>query len=386
MNDPTSGISHHTPLMFMHIPKTGGMSMVASLASIWGSAIADFYVVSDKSPGAAFDSLRNSNNAIYCGHFAFGLHEWLERPSYYISWLREPVARINSLYHYSLAGLESIKLSLNVSKFSDKRLPDRTSSTYYLDFTPWLLEESNPKNFFLSPSPELDNAMVRRFSGFGLDPNPCPDSALDLAKTNIEHYFSVVGLFERYPETLDLVARTFHIPNLNEHHVNKGPSEEAIEPLDENIQKIIREMNRLDIELYEWVSDRFDQQLKNPNSIQVKPGMRTNIEGMPLWRSVGGGVGRKKMIQEVAGISSDGDITNWLFFEKLRSTELHSGMILADVETYSLKANQPPKNEGDTRLIFTTEMAKSLIGALNEGLNQLPVLLHSESNFPPENV
>lgn len=361
-----SKVTSDSPLIFMHIPKTGGMSMFTSLATIWGVAISDLYDISDESSGKAFDALKNSNNIVYCGHYSFGLHEWLERPSYYISWLREPVARINSLYHYLIPKLEDLKSSLHESRVERKDLHDFSIPNYFLDFERWLFEESCPKSFFLSQSAELDNGMVRRFSGFGLRPGPCPNSALALAKKNIEQYFSVVGLYERYPETLELVAKTFQIDNLTEHYVNQGPSEKTFQPLDENIQKRIRDMNLLDIELYRWVSERFDQQLKNPRSIQVKPGKQKNIENLPLWRSVGSSDLRTNMLQDPNKVLTEPSIIKWLFLEELGVTELHSDLILTEVEAYQLKANESPKELGNMRLIFTIEMAQSLIAALNK--------------------
>ena len=354
----------------MHIPKTGGMSMFTTLSTIWKTSIADLYDVSARKAEAGLEALKDPNKAIYCGHYSFGLHEWLDRPSYYVSVLREPVARITSLYHYCIPGLQEVKSFLNEGRLnSNVAFEDLPFSDFYLDFKPWLLKESTPENFFVSPSAELDNGMVRRFSGFGLNPALCPDAALDLAKNNIEQYFSVVGLVERYPETLELISRTFGTSQLAEERVNMAPPTAMTQPLSDELLKKIQEMNRLDIALYEWVVNRFDWQLKNPSLIKVGSGKRNDIDGIPLWRSVGrSDIREETMLHGAAPQSKQSDI-NSIFFEEILDVRNHSGMILADVAAFSLKPYQSPESMGPTRLILSPETAKAIIEALEKVLD-----------------
>lgn len=221
-----TAVSDQRPLIFMHLPKTGGMSMFAAFTSLWRTSIADLYNVSSRNADIAAQALQNPGNILYCGHYSFGLHEWLSRPAFYASVLREPVSRIVSLYHYCQPMLRQYRALLQEADGDiEKLLANPKLSDYYFDFLPCLSGELSAENFFASPSAELDNGMVRRFSGYGLNPALCPESALAEAKLNIERYFSVVGLLERYPETLELMSRTFCLPTLNANHVNKNHPE-----------------------------------------------------------------------------------------------------------------------------------------------------------------
>jgi hypothetical protein len=144
--------------------------------------------------------------------------------------------------------------------------------------------------FFASPSAELDNGMVRRFSGYGLKPEPCPKEALDKAMENIEKYFSFVGVVERYSESIDTMATLFGLAGLKEHSVNvtkRKPQGRRILP--PSITAKIRHMNQLDLALYDWVSQQFDLRKSNPKPIGVMGFGRMDFSSMPLWKGVGGG-------------------------------------------------------------------------------------------------
>ena len=145
-------------------------------------------------------------------------------------------------------------------------------------------------------------------------------------------------------------------------------SAKLVEKISESIEKI-QEMNRLDIALYEWVVNRFDWQLKNPSLIKVGSGKRNDIDGIPLWRSVGrSDIREETMLHGAAPQSKQSDI-NSIFFEEILDVRNHSGMILADVAAFSLKPYQSPESMGPTRLILSPETAKAIIEALEKVLD-----------------
>lgn len=282
-------ISPQSPLIFMHIPKTGGMSLFTAFATQWGTAIADLYDVSGRNRQLAVDAINDPAKSIYCGHYPFGLHEFFERPTCYAAVVREPVDRVVSLYHYCLPILQSMRQTLQKEKISGKELFTRPKPRdFYMDFIPWMEGEATREAFFACPSAELDNGMVRRFSGLGLAPGPCPESALALAKDNIERHFSVVGVLERYAETLQLMERQLGIPQLPEHKVNDNPKRAKATPLAPELLRRIAAMNTLDTDLYRWVVERFDAQLANPGAAVAMPaGGRKDYENLKLWHAVG---------------------------------------------------------------------------------------------------
>lgn len=359
-------VSAQRPLIFMHLPKTGGMSMFTAFTSLWRTSIADLYNVSSRNAQIATQALQNPDNILYCGHYSFGLHDWLNRPAYYASVLREPVNRIVSLYHYCQPMLKQYRTLLQEAGGDIEKLrANPRLSDYYFDFLPCLSGELNAENFFASPSAELDNGMVRRFSGYGLNPTLCPESALAQAKLNIERYFSVVGLLERYPETLDLMSRTFRLPTLKENHVNKNHPEAKKTQLDETILQKIRDMNRLDTALYEWVAARFDVQLASPRAISVPGGGRTDVADMPLWLGVGESPIREAAMKQGGVPKAE---LKPLVCHRLARVRVKSGVILAEVDTMVQSPSQPARPGGLVCLAIKPELARTMIEALGKAI------------------
>ncbi len=282
-------IGRENPLIFMHIPKTGGMSLFASMCEHYGLRMADLYNLSAEHRNLEEIEriLLAPDNSVFAGHFPFGLHEWLEKPTVYVSIVRNPVDRIVSLYHYALRYRRGFRQHCQSHACSFQSLfDDRIAPDFFADFLPWIAGSSAMGEFLACQSPELDNGMVRRFSGLGLEPGRCPDAALDTAKRNIEHCVSVVGLQERYDETLLALRLALGI-NLTAFHINRGrrPASNVLNPV---MKKRIEAANQLDIALYAWLEERFDQQLRDrAPAVGVPGGRRRDVENLGLWRAIG---------------------------------------------------------------------------------------------------
>ncbi len=264
--------------------------MFASLAEYYGSRIADMYNLSALQPRDQVEAfLKNKEICIYAGHFSYGLHEWLSRPSYYAAIVRHPNERIESLYNYSIQYRDEVRAARKVGERSfEEVFADGHAADFYYDYLPWIKGQQTISAFLNCPSPELDNGMVRRFSGHGISAEPCPAQALEQAKHNIETHYSVVGLLERYPESLTAIRQAFNL-NLSAFHVNKGskPAKKSAR-FRPDVRRRIKAMNKLDIALYEWVEKRFDQS-KNAHlkPIVVEGQGRTDIENANLWHAIG---------------------------------------------------------------------------------------------------
>jgi hypothetical protein len=261
------------------------MSLFATLTKQLGPSVADLYNNSQRNLRDTNLLMQDRTKTAYCGHFSFGLHQWINRPCYYISMVREPVSRITSLYYFLRSKWPDFHKRLTRVDYLHPPVPE-----FHADFMAWFMgNREQVRAFFSCPSVELDNGMVRRFSGYGLNPAQCPDDALDKAKDNIEKYFSFLGVVERYSDSMVMMEAVFRLTGLKEHFLNRTNRNNEQPKLPPEIVNRIRSMNRLDLALYDWISTTFDSRLKHPKLIGVMGLGRKDYESMPLWRGVGGG-------------------------------------------------------------------------------------------------
>ncbi len=262
--------------------------MFTAFAEFWGESIADMYNISPNMESKAIDLFLDHKKIAYCGHYAFGINHWFDRPVYYASVMREPTSRMASLYNFCLPVLQSAQkiISQKNVNFSSLKIPN-----FHYDFANWVEKDSTPEGFFNSTSAELDNGMVRRFSGYGINPQKCTKEALTQAKKNIEKNFAVVGVLERYEETLELFSNKFNLPAISHNKVNitkkiQLPKSEFSKEL---LSKIERQ-NELDIELYQWVDAKLNTWIDVAQSKKppiVAPNKKLMISSPPLWKAVG---------------------------------------------------------------------------------------------------
>ena len=273
----------------MHIPKCGGMSFFSSLSETLGTNIVDLYDESPRSLGRFRLKMQDQSKMVYSGHFSFGLHEWLGRDASYISFVREPISRMVSLYYYCIPtfkGKFNPKRGVSIEQMRQNlNYPD-----FFLDFDQCLTGDYSPEAFFSSKSPELDNGMVRRFSGKGMSVQPCNESDFEMAKKVIETAFSFVGLTERFPESLARFSELYGINVLREKRVNTGnKARESVATIEfsQDLLTRIKDMNRFDIRLYDWISEKFDEKGAFLNVKRVKRNPKKAPGVSSLWSGVG---------------------------------------------------------------------------------------------------
>jgi len=245
--------------------------------------------------------LTDADKSVYVGHLPFGLHEWLSHPCYYMSIVRNPLDRIMSLYYYSIQYRDFIRQERKKRGCSiDELFDQRVAADFYHDFIPWIEASQTLNGFLRCPSAELDNGMVRRFSGYGLQSEACPEDALEQAKENIDKYYSIVGLQERYQETITMARIAFNM-NLTEFHINRNTEKKNNKKhkLDTAQRKKIKQLNRLDNQLYDWIVERFEQQLNEPvQPFTVPGGARTDYTEVKLWRAIGSSPTRQAVMRD----------------------------------------------------------------------------------------
>jgi hypothetical protein len=100
----------------------------------------------------------------------------------------------------------------------------------------------------------MDNMQTRLLSGVWTDLGfgECDEETLTLAKQNLRERFCVVGLTERFDETLLLLKRALGWRNVNyvRHNVTRGRPRRT--SVDAETLSVLQASNQLDIQLYAY--------------------------------------------------------------------------------------------------------------------------------------
>lgn len=250
-------------VIFLHIGKTAGTTMRRVLrrqypasAILWTRNRTLLPVDEDESRlprertlayFAGLPEEQRRRASLIIAHTVFGVHDHIPRPSTYITLLRNPVALTLSQYSY-------------IRGTSRHRLHDEA------------MRHDTVESFIASGvALQTDNSQTRAISGDTMTPfGGCTPEMLATAKANIEERFSVVGLTERFDETLLLLQRAFGWRNVHYVRANVTPAHRR-PPLPESTRRAIEEQNRFDMDLYAWASARFE------DAIRATPGFDESL-------------------------------------------------------------------------------------------------------------
>src|SRR5262249_51179547 len=223
-------------LIFVHIPKTAGTTLNRIIE--WQYSPFEIFTMDPYRIRATperfkrLSEMRRRRLRLVRGHMFYGIHEFLPQGATYFTMLRDPVARVLSTYYFIL------RRPLNPLHRRVKR-------------------ERLGVEDCLRLFPQRHNLQCRLIAGVK-DAAAGDERLLDLAKENLMKSFSVVGLCERFEESLILVSTTFgwEVPFYENKKVAKRRH-----MVDPKLADLIREHNRLDVELYEFAKKLFEENL-----------------------------------------------------------------------------------------------------------------------------
>jgi galactose-3-O-sulfotransferase len=221
-------------IIFLHVPKSAGTTLNRLIE--WEYPILAMYTVDPVLFRWSRERLwrlpkrRLKRFRVFKGHMKFGLHEVLPQPATYITVLRDPIDRMISAFYF----MHTYKLHPNYWKFRREG---------------WTLED------FVKRWPK-SNLQTKMIAGAEYDA-PCTAEMLQNAKENLQ-YFSVVGLTERFKESLALMKLRFgwKLESYSSFNVTRARPKKR--DLPQSTLDLIAERNRFDIELYEYVAKIFE--------------------------------------------------------------------------------------------------------------------------------
>jgi Galactose-3-O-sulfotransferase len=223
-------------VIFLHVPKTAGTTLNRLIE--WEYRLSEMYSVDPvlfewsaahlrKLPRSRLQKTR-----MFKGHMLFGLHEVLPQPATYITVLRDPVERLLSAFYY----MRSYKLHPLYWKFRREN---------------WTVEQFVQRT-------TRDNVQCKIIAGAEYN-SPCTSEILEKAKHNLAHSFSVVGLSERFEESLALMKLRFgwKLKSYSTFNVTRTRPKRA--DLPKTTFDLIVDKNSFDVDLYRFAADLFEE-------------------------------------------------------------------------------------------------------------------------------
>jgi len=219
-------------LFFLHIPKTAGTTLGKIVRSQYPKDKVFVYLPNQPDTINEYSEEERKKMRLVAGHYQFGWHKHFPGPFTYFTVMRDPVVRMISLYRY-------------LNRKTDHRLHEEIKSLNIVDFSKRF---ANAQTKFITG---LEASFIAKQ----------PEEALDMAKKNLQTYFSVVGIQERFDETLLLAKHTYEWKKVFFYDsLNAAPKKES--EFSEDTLKEMEEHLRLDIELYKFADDIFENQIR----------------------------------------------------------------------------------------------------------------------------
>lgn len=206
-------------LISLHIPKTGGTSFYQSLRTVYGQALSISYRRANYRSaldqyGSLLGSL-NGNKRVLHGHLCYFEIQDIHRnhEAKLICWLRHPLERLLSNYHFFKAGLAD---------------PDRNYDNYRKN------KHRKKESLLTYAAREENQNVMQKF----------------IRGARLEDFF-FIGFLDDYEADVARLGRLLDWPEISSQHLNPGRYSDRAATLDEATRQQLLAWNAEDLELYE---------------------------------------------------------------------------------------------------------------------------------------
>jgi hypothetical protein len=230
--------------IFLHIPKTAGTTLKEIVRRQYdpNNLVKCYYEKTGESVRELAERCgrlsreRQGERMCFVGHMGFGLHDFLSGPSVYFTMIRNPIDRVVSGYYHARRSpnhrLHAQAQTMDIEEFVGSGLVS------------WM---DNGQTRLLSGADFEGELHGRGEIAFG----QCPPELLERAKRNLKRHFRVVGVTERFDESLLLLKKAFGWGDISYARLNVGRN-----VLHRSLSKAARDLltnyNNLDLELYAY--------------------------------------------------------------------------------------------------------------------------------------
>jgi hypothetical protein len=240
-NGNGNGNDRACAIIFVHLPKCGGTTLNRLIE--WEYPPTRVFSVDPSFFRWSYRKLlgwpakRLGRMMVFQGHMPFGVHRLLPQSATYLTVLRDPIDRGISEYYYALSRV----VHPEHRKMKQLSFEEYIKATPYANVQTKLIAGQDPGYDFLG--------------------GDCTAATLAQAKENLAKHFSLVGLTERFEETLALAKIIFgwQVRNYASFNVTKGRPRKDDVPAE--IRAAIGEQYRYDVELYDYAKGLFEENL-----------------------------------------------------------------------------------------------------------------------------
>ena len=252
-------MAKHPPFCFLHIPKTGGITLAyiifnqyryAKTFTIGSALLTESFLRLPLKERAEYEIVR--------GHFAFDERFKISDDTRFFTMLREPAKRIISHYNF---------LFYQTSHFFHGEM---VRNNYSLKD---MLTQGHMKGF--------DNCMVRYLSGTVLKEFGKVDEAdLKAAIRNFDKYFSSFGINEFFDESLLMLSYELNWKFPYSANLNETKQKKITQVTDEETKRALDQCTRFDYQLYNYALAKFKEKKSfyqnqlNDDLIRLREGNR----------------------------------------------------------------------------------------------------------------
>ena len=240
-------------LIFVHAPRTGG----STLSRIMDWEYSPFRICDIDSRFywwsfqrfASWSPDQLATMKVFKGHMPFGLHRYMPRHARYITLLRDPVNRVASEY-YSKRHRRTHPMAdrdAKIQSFED-----------YVKTVPY----DNPQTKAIAGvTCAYDYHWYTSMPSYRVYCGPCDADILQTAKKNLREHFCLVGITERFEETVALAKIMFgwKVPCFT--ICRQGPRGPGKNEISSRQRELVAKHNQFDMELYSYGISLFEKAL-----------------------------------------------------------------------------------------------------------------------------
>ena len=241
--------------LFHHIQKTAGSTMRGILENL--------FLVDELCPSEVSVELESeyrngfNNHKLFAGHFRYSSVDKCLSDAIWITFLRNPIARVISHYynHIDISRVpEDWKKRLSTVDGLEKYIEDVQG----VSILEWLNHESQvgATRIMVTCNHQTQCFLPDEIKKHVSDWSIYNSEFVELAKQNLKEKFAFVGIQEYFDLSLDLFSATFALNPIDATNyttnLNTKKTKDTKYDLDEEVLSVIKEKNQMDLELYEY--------------------------------------------------------------------------------------------------------------------------------------